>query len=195
MRQLRLVLALAVVTVVAGACSQTPTAPEFTVPLSVSSVKTGDATAVKTGEPLSSTHLGGEHEVPARETNAQGQAIMKVAEDGRSISYKLIASNIENIVASHIHVGAAGTNGPIVVFLFGNVPAGGGRHDGILAEGTFTAANFTGPLAGQPFSALLAQMTAGNTYVNVHTNDGVAPTNTGPGDFPGGEIRGQIIKK
>jgi len=35
-------------------------------------------------------------------------------------------------------------------------------------------------------------MRAGNTYVNVHTNDGVAPTNTGPGDFPGGEIRGQI---
>jgi hypothetical protein len=26
----------------------------------------------------------------------------------------------------------------------------------------------------------------------VHTNDGVAPANTGPGDFPGGEIRGQI---
>jgi hypothetical protein len=26
----------------------------------------------------------------------------------------------------------------------------------------------------------------------VHTNDGVPPTDTGPGDFPGGEIRGQI---
>jgi hypothetical protein len=26
----------------------------------------------------------------------------------------------------------------------------------------------------------------------VHTNDGVPPPNTGPGDFPGGEIRGQI---
>jgi hypothetical protein len=26
----------------------------------------------------------------------------------------------------------------------------------------------------------------------VHTNDNVAPANTGPGDFPGGEIRGQI---
>ena len=186
MRQLTLVLALAAATSVASACSQTPTAPEFTVPLSVSSVKTG--------EPLSSTHLGGEHEVPARETNAQGQAIMKVAEDGQSISFKLIASNIENIVASHIHVGAPGTNGPVVVFLFGNVAPGGGRHDGILSEGEFTAANFTGPLAGQPFSALLAQITAGNTYVNVHTNDGVAPTNTGPGDFPGGEIRGQIIR-
>jgi hypothetical protein len=32
----------------------------------------------------------------------------------------------------------------------------------------------------------------GGAYVNVHTNDGVAPTNTGCGDFPGGEIRGQI---
>jgi hypothetical protein len=28
--------------------------------------------------------------------------------------------------------------------------------------------------------------------VNVHTNDGVDPINTGAGDFPGGEIRGQI---
>ena len=192
MRQLTLVLAMAVV---AAACSQTPTSPEFTVPLSVSSAKTGEASAVKTGEPLSSTHLRGEHEVPARETQAQGQAIMKVSEDGQSISFKLIASNIENVIAAHIHVGAADSTGPVVVFLFGTVPNGGGRHDGILSEGTFTAANFTGPLAGQPFSALLAEMAAGNTYVNVHTNDGVAPTNTGPGDFPGGEIRGQIVKK
>jgi len=164
-----------------------PTGPEYVVPL-VSS----DA---KTGEPLSSTHLSGEHEVPARATEAQGQAIMKVADDLQSISFKLIASNIENIVASHIHLGPAGSNGNIVVFLYGTVPSGGGRHDGILSEGTFTKANFINDLAGHPFSDLLTAMAAGRTYVNVHTNDGVAPTNTGPGDFPGGEIRGQIIKK
>ena len=41
-------------------------------------------------------------------------------------------------------------------------------------------------------AAVLAAMGSGATYVNVHTNDGVAPPNTGPGDFPGGEIRGQI---
>jgi len=35
-------------------------------------------------------------------------------------------------------------------------------------------------------------MRDGGAYVNVHTNDGVAPGNTGPGDFPGGEIRGQL---
>ena len=40
--------------------------------------------------------------------------------------------------------------------------------------------------------ALVRQMRAGNTYVNVHTDDGVTLPDTGPGDFPGGEIRGQI---
>jgi hypothetical protein len=39
---------------------------------------------------------------------------------------------------------------------------------------------------------VLAAMGTGGTYVNVHTDDGVAPPNTGPGDFPGGEIRGQV---
>jgi hypothetical protein len=137
-------------------------------------------------------HLTGAEEVPVRDTRAQGQAIFQLSRDGTALSYRLIASNIENVTASHIHVGPAGTNGPVVAFLFGDVPPGGGRTDGVLATGTITEANLVGPLAGQPFSALIDAIQAGNTYVNVHTNDGVPPTNTGPGDFPGGEIRGQI---
>jgi hypothetical protein len=42
------------------------------------------------------------------------------------------------------------------------------------------------------FADVLANIRAGNTYVNVHTNDGVDPANSGPGDFPAGEIRGQL---
>jgi len=135
--------------------------------------------------------LTGGDEVPANDTRARGNAHFEVSDDGMSVSYKLIVANIENVVASHIHVGAPGANGPVVVFLYGPQPAGGGRLNGVIAEGTFTAANLVGPLAGQPLSALLDNIQAGNAYVNVHTNDGVAPTNTGPGDFPGGEIRGQ----
>jgi hypothetical protein len=78
------------------------------------------------------------------------------------------------------------------VFLFGLVAPGGGRVNGPIAEGTLTAADFIGPLAGMSMADLVAQIQAGNAYVNVHTDDGVAPANTGPGDFPGGEIRGQI---
>ena len=141
------------------------------------------------------THLSGDNEVPVRVTLAKGQAIFQFNKDGDELSYKLIASNIENIFQAHIHLGPAGSNGPIVAWLYPAQPPAvpiPGRHDGVLAEGVITAANLTGPLAGQPLSALLDAMLAGNTYVNVHTNDFVDPPNTGPGDFPGGEIRGQI---
>jgi hypothetical protein len=128
---------------------------------------------------------------------ARGNAIFHLNAAGTELSYKLIVANIDNAFMAHIHRGPAGSNGPIVVWLFPSTtptagPVGAGRLDGVIAEGTITAANFVGPLAGQPMSALLAALSSGNAYVNVHTNDGVNPVNTGPGDFPGGEIRGQV---
>ena len=137
-------------------------------------------------------HLDGGQEVPFRDTPAVGQAVFQLNAAGTELRYRLIASNIENVVAAHIHLGVAGVNGPVVAFLFGAVPPAGGRTDGVLATGTITSASLVGPLAGMSLSVLLAAMMDGGTYANVHTNDGVAPTNTGPGDFPGGEIRGQI---
>lgn len=47
-------------------------------------------------------------------------------------------------------------------------------------------------LAGMSMADLVAQTQAGNAYVNVHPDDGTVPANTGPGDFPGGQVRGQI---
>ncbi|MGH7731902.1 MAG: CHRD domain-containing protein [Candidatus Eiseniibacteriota bacterium] len=136
--------------------------------------------------------LNGGEEVPARDTNARGNALFSLSDDGLTLSFKLIVANIDNVVAAHIHIGPAGVNGPVVLFLYGNVAPGGGTLNGVISDGTATAANLVGPLAGHPLSDLIAAMSAGNAYVNVHTNDGVAPVNTGPGDFPGGEIRGQI---
>lgn len=136
--------------------------------------------------------LSGAQEVPAVSTLARGTAVFQLSADGTELSYRLIAANIHNVVASHIHLAPAGVNGPVVVFLYGSVPAGAGRSDGVLASGTITGDDLIGSLAGQPLSALIDALESGNAYVNVHTNDGVAPTNTGPGDFPGGEIRGQI---
>jgi hypothetical protein len=56
-----------------------------------------------------------------------------------------------------------------------------GITNAVLGSGTFTAANFMGPLARQPMSALVTALEGGNAYVNVHTARN-----------PGGEIRGQI---
>lgn len=144
------------------------------------------------------THLKGRFEVPMHNTDAQGQAIFKLSGDGQTLDYKLIASNIENVFMAHIHMAPAGVNGPIVVWLYPSTapvpgPLGGGRTDGVLAEGTITAANLIGSLTGHPLSDLVALLENGDAYVNVHTNDGVDGVDTGPGDFPGGEIRGQLL--
>ena len=135
--------------------------------------------------------LSGGEEVPARDTAATGVAKFKLREDGTALLFKVNVSDIENVVAAHIHCGAVGVNGPVGVTLFGAPPAGG-AVEGTLAEGTITAPDPGNACGWADLAAVLAAIESGATYVNVHTNDGVPPPNTGPGDFPGGEIRGQI---
>jgi CHRD domain len=135
--------------------------------------------------------LSGAQEVPARDTQAVGVATFKLREDGTALEFKLNVANLDNVVAAHIHCGAVGVNGPVGVTLFMGAPAGG-VVNGTLAEGTITAPDAGNACGWADLAAVLAAMSSGATYVNVHTNDGVAPPNTGPGDFPGGEIRGQV---
>jgi len=139
--------------------------------------------------------LSGDQEVPPRATPASGMALIWLSADEESLRYVLLAFNIDNVVASHIHgpIGPVGVNQPVVAPLIPDQPCGGGRSDGLLGKGTITEADLVGPLADRPFEELVSALLAGNTYVNVHTNDCVAPTNQGPGDFPGGELRGQIL--
>jgi len=189
---------------------RTPAQPEsISVPLRVESAQHGGARRNH------SVHLSGDQEpTPAppapspQDSQAQGQAIFKIAEDEHSFDYKLIASNIDNAVQAHIHCGPKGVNGSIFIWLFPSVTSTSalagptGRHDGVLAEGTVVsgatlnvrtvAASATCPGGVANFADALRQIRSGNAYVNIHTNDGVAPTNTGPGDFPGGEVRGQF---
>lgn len=132
--------------------------------------------------------LSGQNEVPARQTPASGSAEFEVAPDN-TIQYTLDVSNLSNITAAHIHGPASATaNAGVIVGLCCTQPPTG-QFSGRLAEGTITATT----AEGIGMDSLLVLMQNGNAYVNVHTNDGVAPTNTGPGDFPGGEIRGQIL--
>ena len=174
------------------------TPSEFTAPL----FAVGGNTDMNMG-----THLRGDEEVlvvPAgaptpADSRAQGQAIFRVNDDG-TVDFRLIASNIDNVIMAHIHCGRPGANGPIRMWLSPVVgptgaalPGGGGPQNGVLATGTFNPANITCLAANVGTTMpLIDAMRAGLTYVNVHTNDGVAPGNTGPGDFPGGEVRGQI---
>ena len=115
------------------------------------------------------------------ETNAHGVFIATLSSDGKSITFKLIVANMENVTMAHIHIGDSATNGPVVVFLF-HTETPVARQDGILSQGTFTASDFKGPLMGQAFSALINAIMNGDAYVNVHSTQ-----------HPAGEIRGQIF--
>lgn len=126
--------------------------------------------------------LNGANEVPAlpSPTTATGEATMTAL--GNLVSWRVEAANINNVVDGHIHFGAAGAPGGVMVFL-DPVP-GDYTTSMVIAQGSFEVDD-----------TVLVHMRAGNAYVNIHTNDGVDPANTGPGDFPGGEIRGQLSKQ
>jgi hypothetical protein len=160
--------------------------------LFVSSIEHGTVYEVfRIKQRIFDTRLSGSAEVPPRDTQAHGHMIMALSRDSDELFFLITVSNIHNVVAAHLHLGAAGVNGPIVASLY-SAPPGGGREQGILVHGSIRASDLEGPLAGHSLDELLGEIQDGNIYVNVHTNDGIGDINTGPGDFPMGEIRGQF---
>jgi hypothetical protein len=115
-------------------------------------------------------------EVPApKPTSATGTAEIVVLPS--SIEFQLTGSNITGITMAHIHSGAVGVAGPVVVTLFQPTSPTSGVN-GLFASGTISASNLPSGVTLQSLKTLLL---SGNAYVNVHTSVN-----------PSGEIRGQI---
>ena len=114
------------------------------------------------------TVLNAAQEVPSPSGAVSGSAgtfsaTVTKSDTGASVSWQLSFNNLTgNAIAAHIHTGAVGSPGPVVLALCGpcTSPASG-----------------TGALT----QAALDAIQAGTAYVNIHT-----PTN------PAGEIRGQL---
>jgi len=143
----------------------------------------GAGPAMAAGQSFTAT-LDGASQVPKVDTKASGEATFTVAPDGKTIEYTLIVHDLDDVNMAHIHLGAAGKNGPVVVWLY---PASGkpklikGVENGQLAKGAITAASLQGPEKGKTLAALVKAMKDGDAYVNAHTVEHKA-----------GEIRGQI---
>ena len=127
--------------------------------------------------------LSGDQSVPPLQSPATGKftLFIEAGPNGVNISYELDVTNITDVSGAHIHLGAAGTNGPVIVPLFAG-PQKSGSFTGVLAKGTITEADLAGPMKGKTFADLTGAVLGGQTYVNVHTAAN-----------PAGEIRGQII--
>jgi hypothetical protein len=124
------------------------------------------------------TILTGAQEVPPVNTIANGTANFQYNAVANTFDLDLFVSGIEltdltalpELTGAHIHVGPPGVNGPIIVNL------------GIVGW-QVEPAGIRLQLAAQPFPAAnIADLLAGDTYINVHSTAN-----------PGGEVRGQIL--
>ena len=115
------------------------------------------------------TALSGAQEVPVVATPATGTSVLTVDVGSGAISGSVTFAGLtSNATAAHIHQGAAGVNGPVILPLAGGAGA--------------TAGTWTVPPGSILTVAQLAALRANGLYVNIHT-----ATNLG------GEIRGQIL--
>jgi hypothetical protein len=105
--------------------------------------------------------LTGTEEVPPLSVSGSGSGSFRVAEDG-TVSGSVTTKDVAGTMA-HIHRGAKGTNGPVIVPLDKN-----GDTYSVPAGRKLTAEQ-------------LKDLKAGNLYVNVHTAKN-----------KGGEVRGQL---
>jgi len=125
----------------------------------VAGCATGGTTTMPAGQKIT---LEGRNEVPAVDTTAVGSANVEIHGD-RSVKVKVIVSGMTP-TAAHIHEGAAGVSGPVIVPLTK------------LGDNEFIAAD-----GAKLTESQYAAYKAGHLYVNVHS-----------AKHPGGEIRGQL---
>src|SRR5262249_59923794 len=85
-----------------------------------------------------------------------------------------------NAAASHIHFGAAGSNGGIA-YPFNAAAVQTGQVASGMIDLTLPVSNGTTSISGD---SLLSLLNSGQLYTNVHT-----------GANPNGEIRGQILRE
>ena len=107
--------------------------------------------------------LAGSNEVPPVTTSASGTANVTVGADG-AVKATVTVKDMK-ATASHIHDGAAGANGPVIVPL------------AKTGDNTFSSAD-----GAKLTEAQMKAYKAGSLYVNVHSDKNA-----------GGEIRGQLM--
>jgi hypothetical protein len=142
----------------------------FVTALVVALAAVGVAAADDGGRPLSTTLTGAEEAPGPGDPNATGQADLTLNQGQNEVCFTISWADVDGeVFAGHIHVGAAGSAGPIVVTLFTGAFAGTDSVTG-CAEG----------VDKDLLKAIRQDPSA--YYVNVHSRP----------NFPGGAVRGQL---
>ncbi len=127
------------------------------------------------------TMLTGDQEIGSVATRTTGQAYFDVRSDG-SLHYRVTLSShgLSGVTGVFVQMGREGQIGPVLARLY-VPPQATGYLTGTVAEGTLTAADLAGPLAGKGVDDLVRLMMDNNAYINITT-----------AVHSDGEIRGDI---
>jgi len=141
----------------------------------------GQLAFVSGGPIMYAAELRGSNETPANQSGAFGSALVTIDPANSTITFDENQSGVGSPTVSHIHRGAAGIGGPVIInFVTGTSPFvfQGTRASGSGAISTFQSSSFT----PADLTGLSNPSTASGFYVNYHSSA-----------FPGGEIRGQLF--
>jgi hypothetical protein len=112
--------------------------------------------------------MSGFDETPATATLAKGFAGFQLSHDGKSVYYTLTVTDASTkLVAVHLHLAPRGTAGPIVVPLCTEQTTAC-ETEGVVTQGSFTEADFTGPFENDNMQRLIDEARIDNVYVNIH---------------------------
>jgi hypothetical protein len=137
--------------------------------------------AAQEAHPTFVAEMTGFEEAPGVATLAKGFAGIQVSADGQSVFYTIVLTDSSSpIVAAHLHLAPRGEAGPVVVGLC-SAQTTRCQTEGMVAQGSFDASDFSGPLAGDTLDRLIRETRNGMIYVNVHSTK-----------YPSGEARGQL---
>ncbi|HVN42500.1 MAG TPA: CHRD domain-containing protein [Steroidobacteraceae bacterium] len=164
------------------------------VPMAVALLAAAPLT--RAAEATYTAHLAAAAVVPEpTKSSAEATVELKVNADGKQVGWVVtVTKPMNNVSEVDLYLGPTDANGPLVVKLFpkGEASAKKGEFTGLLGQGTFSAADLTGPLQGSPLSDYIDELKIGNSYVKIRSNNGVAGAPPGPGNYRLGEIRGQL---
>ena len=129
--------------------------------------------------------LRASNEVPANSSTAVGRLVLLVAADGSSAEYSVEQSGLTGgIRGGHFHRAAPGVNGGIVLSFFFD-SAGAAVLQPVPGTTDLEIQKSIGRVITKAqLDPILADLRAGNLYANIHTPN-----------FPGGEIRGQVLRQ
>jgi hypothetical protein len=152
------------------------------------------------GEQKFMAALSGQEVVPPLSIQEGAFGIAEFTAMGNNITYFINATGYgNNGTAGYIRIGMPGENGPVVAILWHTERP----MNPITVNGTITAEDLMGPMSGNQLTDLVAAMSNGVTYANIHIephSDLVSRVSSGEetaeeinrGEITTGDIRGQI---